>query len=216
MKTTELFVEQLIIGIAVVLTAAVMVWPEFAAELYRNGAIDLSKVAFVLAGAYLVGIVYDRVADSMLQDLEQHHRLLYALGKIYKAQDERKHRYEPEPVDRFPEGKWRTRVMGAGGAAEHADYLRSRIRLTRALTTMIPAMAVAGALAEGKTTARAIAGLTVLAVYLIAFVSKIARREPLPKPWTTLEEKTEYEWPRTHRVSEEDVRKWYEDRIEYD
>ena len=203
MKATELFVEQLIIGIVVVLTAAVMVWPQFALSL-MDADRDLSKAALVLIAAYLVGIVYDRVADSLLQDLERHHRLLFALGEHYKQEKDK------ETLDRFPEDRLRMKVMGEAGRAEHGDYLRSRIRLTRALTTLVPAIAMAAALGTAGPQARTLVGLTVLALYLLALGFTIGRRPRLPDP---PDDKRTYALPRTDRLSDKSVRDWYERRI---
>ena len=55
MNTTELFVEQIVIGMVVLVTCALMVSPQLVDDLYTS---NIGEVAVLLAVAYLIGIVY--------------------------------------------------------------------------------------------------------------------------------------------------------------
>jgi hypothetical protein len=77
-KHTEVYVEQVIIGFCVLVTV----------DLLLNGRLrDFSDKAIVagaivIGAAYVVGILYDRCADSLLDRLDRWHRLAYAYRDI--------------------------------------------------------------------------------------------------------------------------------------
>ena len=75
MKTTELFVEQVVIGMAALATAGLLASPRMFDWLAEA---DTSDFAFAVVAAYLVGMVYDRVADTLMERLEKHARLTFA------------------------------------------------------------------------------------------------------------------------------------------
>ena len=78
MKTTELYIEQVIIGL-LVLTIAAAPW---ARELVGTlGEINIKEVSVFLGLAFLLGIPFDRFADTLSDRLERHHRLQFALDK---------------------------------------------------------------------------------------------------------------------------------------
>ena len=82
MKTTELFVEQVLIGFMVLLVGALIFWGDvYAFALKRSDkSLDLIVIGGILIGtAYLIGMVYDRIADTLLQDIEAQGRLQFAL-----------------------------------------------------------------------------------------------------------------------------------------
>ncbi len=140
MKTTDIFVEQVLIGFLVLTTGGLMFLDslrEFADRLpsgMQSNILGQILSGGILVGvAYLVGMVYDRCADTMLQDLEGHRRLRFAMSILSAA----------PAKDPFPEGKWRILMLASENkATSYGDYLRSRIRLTRALTTILPGMSV--------------------------------------------------------------------------
>ena len=107
MKTTELFVEQVLIGLLVVLAVALLTDP----ELVRPACLDLplEGAAGLVGGAYLIGIIYDRCADTLLQDLEQHHRLWFAIDSLGERKDDETKLREQDP---FPEERYRTQLLG--------------------------------------------------------------------------------------------------------
>ena len=167
MKTTELFVEQVLIGFMVLVVGALVFWGDVYAFALRRSdkSLELIVIGGVLIGtAYLIGMVYDRIADTLLQDIEGQGRLQFALrrfklksGKV-RTKDLEISAEENEGVevfdhyvvtktDLFTDGRYRMMVLGNVEATGQMEYLRSRIRLTRALATIIPALMIAFLLA---------------------------------------------------------------------
>ena len=77
MSTTELVVEQLIIGALVVVAAVALVSPDL---LSHAVDVELGEVLGILAAVYLAGIVYDRIGDTLIQDMERHARIWFGLA----------------------------------------------------------------------------------------------------------------------------------------
>jgi hypothetical protein len=132
----------------------------------------LAGTAVLLGVTYLLGVVFDRFADTLLHRIDGHHRARHAL---------RHHRKRPlaTTADPFPEDRYRVRVLLAGGAvAEFFNYLRSRIRLSRALAVYLPGLTVsatlAGAGAGGGAVAPSRSLVFVGVAYLLAFVLSLA------------------------------------------
>jgi hypothetical protein len=203
MKTTELFVEQVLIGIVLVFTAVLLAEPVLLGRFYEA---DFGEFALVAAGAYLVGMIYDRVSDSLLQDVEQHHRLIYALGRYHRTPERR-------DDDPFPEDALRARLwFSTEAASDYATYLRSRIRLTRALTTLMPAIGVGVVLliACAGPTLRLGVALGVAMAYAVVFVSKMRRRDPPTAEAVDGKRDGNFELPRTKDMVDDRIRDWYE------
>jgi hypothetical protein len=182
MKTTAIFVEQVLIGLLVLAIGAIpfMSWWHLRLTLE-----SIATGAGIVAVAYLLGIIFDRFADTLFSRLEQYHRLLRA------AKPEEGVESEKQKEDPYPEGEVRASILLKEGAAvDWIDYLRSRIRLSRALAVFLPAVTVSGLLAV--VTGHRIVGLwrylppTVFVVvaltYLITFIA-VLKAEPLPKTW---------------------------------
>ncbi|MEK6289038.1 MAG: hypothetical protein AABO57_25240 [Acidobacteriota bacterium] len=134
MKTTEVFVEQVLIGVLVMLNLGLIFSPEITSHVKQLDSPSRTAViaAAVIATAYLVGIVFDRCADTLLEDMERHCRLQTALqGK--KA---------PLKWDPFPEDRYRMKILQNAEASTYANYIRTRIRLSRALAILIPGLSV--------------------------------------------------------------------------
>lgn len=137
MNTTEIFVEQVLIGGLVLLVVAIGYVDLDALPLPTEGALAgaFAVVGFVGA-AYLAGIVTDRVFDSLLQDLERHARLRFVWRTIWEEK-------LPEPIgeDPFEEGRLRLALYGSEGASSQVfNYQRSRIRLARCLALLAPCL----------------------------------------------------------------------------
>jgi hypothetical protein len=141
-STTEIFIEQVIIGLLVLLIGCLL-GGESSVRWVLNA--DLGSFVVVAALAYLLGIVFDRIGDTVLARLERHNRLHFA-AEIAAGRDARKDR-EVALRDPFEEEKYRLGVLGPDGAAKYGDYLRSRIRLTRALAFSLPALALSSSVA---------------------------------------------------------------------
>src|SRR4051794_16888741 len=77
MQTTELFVEQVLIGLLVFIAALAVASPP---KLDALRTVALGEGAFLLGGAYLIGILFDRYADTLLDGPLRYHRLIVALA----------------------------------------------------------------------------------------------------------------------------------------
>src|SRR6187401_322770 len=130
MKSTELFVEQTLTGFLVLAAAAA---PFVSLETLQKlpdgakGGIDISKAAGAIGVAYLLGIVFDRFADTLLERFNRWNRLLFAIELVREKEALSKE-------DPFPEDRLQIEVIGQGDEAwEWMDYIRSRIRVARAM-----------------------------------------------------------------------------------
>ena len=105
MKTTELFVEQTLTGFMVLTAAAApfLAW-ETLQELpdEAQGGIDIGSAAGAIGVAYLLGIIFDRFADTLLARLNRWNRLLFAI----ELKQEKEALF---PDDPFPEDQSRSR-----------------------------------------------------------------------------------------------------------
>src|ERR671911_199723 len=146
MKTTELFVEQTLTGFLVLTAAAApfLSWenleklPDEA-----RGGVDISSAAGAIGIAYLLGVIFDRFADTLLERVNRWNRLRFAI-------ELKKDNAALSPGDPFPEDQLQIEVIHQGDEAwEWMDYLRARIRLSRAMTAFVPAVTLSMELAMG-------------------------------------------------------------------
>lgn len=174
MKTTELFVEQTLTGFLVLTAAAApfLSWQNLQ-ELPEEvkGGIDISSAAGAIGAAYLLGVVFDRFADSLLERVNRWNRLLFAI-------DLKEDNKALSPDDPFPEDRLQIEVIHQGEEVwAWMDYLRSRIRIARAMAAFVPALTLSMELAMGlrdrRGTVNAVLAI-VVAAYLVSFlVSRI-------------------------------------------
>lgn len=147
MKTTEVFVEQIFIGFMVLLIGALpfigIILPE------TGNATKIIGSALGVAGvAYLLGIPFDRFADTVLSSLEKRNRLRFSIRNPV-----------PDSADPFPEGLLKIAVRQANsGVVSWAEYLRSRIRLSRALAVFTPGLTLSGIVAMWQVPAQSLHG----------------------------------------------------------
>ncbi len=171
MKSTEIFVEQVLIGGMVLVMFSPLVGDDVLALLAPIGGVQaVAAGAALLGAAYLVGIVYDRWADTVLEDIEQH-------GRWTRVQWwQRNPRKADDP---FPEGRYRMRLLDRSAAADYAGYLRSRVRLSRALASLLPGLCVAYVLWKTRAASPSVAwwaaGGLLGAIYALMFVAQLAR-----------------------------------------
>jgi hypothetical protein len=183
MKSTELFVEQTLTGFLVLSAAAA---PFVGVEILQKvsdeatGGLDIGEAAGAIGVAYLLGVVFDRFADTLLERFNRWNRLLFAIELKEKNEG-------LSPHDPFPEDRLQIEVIHQGGEAwEWMDYLRARIRTARAMAAFVPALTLSLALAVGFRNRPDVtrAALTmVVAVYLMSFLAsrfleKSSRRLP--------------------------------------
>lgn len=186
MKTTELFVEQTLTGFLVLAAGAApfLSWEKLEKlPGEAKGGIDISSAAGAIGVAYLLGVVFDRFADTLLERFNRWNRLLFAI----ELKEENK---ALSPDDPFPEDRLQIEVIQKGDEAwEWMDYIRSRIRIARAMAAFVPAVTISMVLAIGLRDhpgmVRAVLAI-VVAAYLAAFlVSQILERSSrrLPKTY---------------------------------
>ena len=178
MKTTEIFIEQVLIGSLLIVIVILFATQGKMLDLLSLQALDSLKTlhaiglgAAFVGLAYWIGILYDRIADTLMQDFERHGRLWVALNnhealnKTYGASD-----------DVFPENELRLAVQAHANLTHQADYLRIRMRLTRALTTMLPALTLVWVLVklnDPKVWCVGIWGTGI--AYSVAFLLKLCK-----------------------------------------
>lgn len=139
MKTTELYIEQVIIGFLVLAIAALPWTREWTGHL---GDINLAEGSVLLGVAFLLGIPFDRLADTLSERLDRHHRLQFALdqweGSTFPATKPDNEKLEK---DLFAEDEYRLQGLRDEDAVVNwIEYHRSRIRLARALAVYGPAL----------------------------------------------------------------------------
>jgi hypothetical protein len=186
MKTTELFVEQTLTGFLVLTAAAApfLSW-ESLGKLPDDaqGGIDIGSAAGAIGIAYLLGVIFDRFADTLLERLNRWNRLLFAI-------ELKKENKALSPDDPFPEDQLQIEVIHQGDEAwEWMDYIRARIRLARAMTAFVPALTLSIELAMGLRDRPDVISAVlaaIVAAYVAAFlVSQLLERSSwrLPKTY---------------------------------
>lgn len=185
MRTTEVFVEQVLIGF-VVLIICTLPFGLLDGILFGLENVGFLEGFVVIAVAYLLGIPADRIGDTLLSGLDQRNRLRFAL----------KHPIAGE--DPFAEDLLKISVMKKGGPAwDWLDYLRSRIRLARALTAFSPALTISGVLAVWPQDLPAWAlGVGLGGTFLIYIVALfLVTAQDLPKTYEVkAEQKEDFVW----------------------
>lgn len=141
MKTTELYIEQVIIGFLVLAIVALPWAPELK---YKLGDINIAEGSVLLGLAFLLGIPFDRFADTLSDRLDRQHRLQFALAK-WDGQKFPEAKEAPEEKklkeDLFAEDEYRREGLRDKDAVVNwIEYHRSRIRLVRALAVYGPAL----------------------------------------------------------------------------
>lgn len=152
MKTTELYIEQVLIGFLVIAIGALPWHPELSGKL---SPISVAEGSVLLGLAFLLGIPFDRFADTLSERLDRHNRLQFALdkwvGNKFPA---------PKPApnhdelvyDIFAEDDFRLKALREKDAVVNwIEYHRSRIRLARALAVYGPALTLSLTLAMSRS-----------------------------------------------------------------
>jgi len=132
MKTAEVALEYILAGL-LALCAFVLPFSRqlrIDVSLGTNGALDTGAIVGVLGVAYLLGVVFDRAADTLLSPFEDELRIKMADKRL----EEGKPCLDGDP---FPQDVilYELREKG-GGRLEWLHSLRSRIRTTRELAVL--------------------------------------------------------------------------------
>jgi hypothetical protein len=129
MKTAEVAIEHILTGI---LTLCAFVLPLLSGKRIDQKVLESEALIGVLGAAYLFGVVFDRLADTILSPIEQHLRLSLANQCLIKRLENNEALYKG--VDPFPQDALEFSLRGGGeGRREWLDSLRSRIRTSRGL-----------------------------------------------------------------------------------
>lgn len=101
-------------------------------------------IGTILIGvAYIVGILADRMIDDSFEAMERHNRIRFACDQL--SQWTRYDWKTKEYKDPYPEDQYRYQVMTkAKTVSDLLDYLRTRIRLMRALAFLLPGLVYSG------------------------------------------------------------------------
>lgn len=181
MNTTELFAEQVLIGFLVILVVGLVFLDQLSSVGNPSTLAQIVIGGFLVGTAYLIGMVYDRIADTLLQDLESQSRISFAL-RAFAHQAKGEFTFIEPKTDIFEDGKSRILVLGNAQATHYMDYLRSRIRLTRALATLIPGLMLALLLALVDRNEAGpwwtVAAVTIPVVYAVTLLLKVMYRKP--------------------------------------
>lgn len=200
LKSTEIVVEQLVVGLVFILVVLLFVFGNDITAVASSGGTFQSFVysVVVVLAAYAVGIFVDRWADTSLQNIEAQLRLKVALRfadrDTLSAWCEMKSLRES--IDPLPEDRIRIRILEDGGAAaEYHDYLRTRLRITRAIAFMLPSLFVASAAAAtnvGADLRTALGALVALVYFTTVFWVSEQGDEFLPPRTSKVEKISRY------------------------
>ena len=205
MKTTELYVEQILIGGLILAIFALPAAPDIVCWLTASaGAKGANNISLGLAVAgsvvglsiaYLLGLIFDRVIDTLMDPWLCHLRLRFAHEQFAKI-----------PIrteDPFPEADLTLRVFQIGGdVAERFDYLRVRIRLSRAMAALGPGLTVATAVGLRRifdpsfsifSNDPLVLGFAIMAAYIVALTLTLFLRSAgkiAIKRWETNQNRT--------------------------
>jgi hypothetical protein len=140
MKTTEIFVEQVIIGFLVLLIAGLPFHWKLRSLLAGQDKpleVFISLAAAAVGAAYLLGILFDRLADTLTEGVTRRQQREFEKGSGSQYW-----------LAEYAVARMQIAIFGAGGdAADWQQYLRSRVRLSRALAVYLPALTFASVLA---------------------------------------------------------------------
>ena len=183
LKSTEIVIEQLIIGLLFFVIVVLFAWGN-PLSLLNSGGDAYQSFFFgvlVVIAAYAAGIVVDRWSDTILEQLERRIRLQEYLKSITYCQFFSSNTYSlpNEPSLRLEIQK------EDGGLADYHDYLRRRMRITRAITCLMPALFLALALLDYQCNrqewVRWAFGGGAFCFYALVLVSCIILPEKYPK-----------------------------------
>jgi len=180
---SEVYIGPFFVGVLTLVALALPIYPELACHLgclEPLGGTALTALGVPALGlAYVLGVVLDRLMDTMLASTEQHHRLKFAVSEMttgpYASQ-----------TDPFPEDHLRVSVIVNMGEAANTliDGLRTRIRLMRTAIFIFPVIALASAFAALRTSKQIGGDVDLLRFYeylsvtiiLVALVTHACRR----------------------------------------
>ena len=148
---TQVYVEQVIIGALVIVT--VFVLATGALPVIPEKFNEIAAGLLFIGGAYVVGILYDRCANTLVERIERRHVLKFAMKKF--------NLHWPLRRDPFPAYSEK-QVLDS----KPLPYLQSRMRILRGLTTLVPAMTIT-VLVLRNPEERFLVGPAIAVIYLL-------------------------------------------------
>lgn len=172
MSTTAIFAEILIIGLQATVWIALLVLSFLPKGSINPGALDgweALTTVFVLAAAYTLGIVVDRIADSAYGRLR----------KIWDKEEKGKRKKNLPDVSIM-----RLRVMEKeDGKARFIDYQRSRLRVARATVLNVALVFLTGVFYLGRADMSKPAIATFSVALLIVLVGSLFAAERIHRAY---------------------------------
>ena len=186
LKSTEIVIEQLIIGLLFIVIVVMFAWGN-PLPLLQSGDDAYQTFIFgvlIVIAAYAAGIVVDRWSDTLLEQLERLVRI-----QVYLKNTSYRELCCSKTVSLPNEPSIRLEIQKKDdGIADHHDYLRRRMRISRAITCLMPAffLALASMEYQGKDQEimRWIIGGGVFFIYAFVLVYSIFLREENKVPKT--------------------------------
>jgi hypothetical protein len=152
-NTSTVYVEPIFVGCLIGLALALPFYSELTC-FYDKLPPDLQSPTFlgviVIGAAYVIGIPADRLLDSLMDGLAGHRRIRFLLKDALKHESMRQRIIAGENPfiagqDPFPEDRYRTAALlyASREFNDWLQYIRTRVRMTRALTFTIPSLTFA-------------------------------------------------------------------------
>ena len=185
-KSTEIVAELLIIGLLFLAIVILFIYGGLPPIPGSGEAEKFALSVLVIAGAYAIGIIFDKWADTLLQNLAQHQRLRFAVKTLTYGDLENLEKSGTKKDDPFPEQQIRLKILKHGKeVADYHDYLRTRMRITRAISCLLPALFMALLLSHLKAgeLARILAGTVTGLIYIVLLVYIPNTKKQLPKTY---------------------------------
>lgn len=147
MSATAVYIEQVIIGFCTLAAVGMMLFgcvPDVDRGIVTG--------AVIVGASYVVGILTDRCADTLLDRLGRWNRLRFALHG-------RKELPFKDPLAAYDKNKFT-------GGNDRVSYLESRLRLMRAMTALLPALTIAFLVTRAYAGPRWLIFAMTIAIYL--------------------------------------------------
>lgn len=142
MNTAQVSIELVLAGILALCAFVLPFWP--GAKISQD-ILQTDALIGVLGIAYLLGVIFDKLADTILSPMEDYLRLQQA-DKILDEES------KSEPKDAFPQNKLEFRLRAANdGRLDWMNSLKSRIRTSREVAVLGLPASVGIAVHQGFT-----------------------------------------------------------------
>lgn len=184
MNTAELIVELVLTGLLMLAVLLLPAYVHSGGNLVVDGDVG---VVLAIASGFLLGVVIDRCTDSILALWEARLRCQFAWKDSVIEDRDRLEHLGAELRDPFPEDWLRNKLATEGpeSSQRQADQLRVRIRITRTVTLLTPALATSWILAVwARSGPPIVVWLPGLHLLMLLGVSIVGDQDALKPPRT--------------------------------